>query len=234
MDYSLLIGVKKERFTVLDSKTRPSLAGAALQTKAKGQQQEQTERSSEAEANRIAAVAAAAMSPRASDPRDPFESHASWRIFGGDAVHDQFQRDADGGMRARIVEGPGTYYIGIIDILQEWNYAKRLERFFKVYCKFLDADGLSAISPGPYAERFWRRCVVDTFEGIQFDDSYLEADGQQMSLTEPSSSSSGGGGSSSLCAAERGLQGSSMSQLSDVASYGESGQFVVSTERDDD
>jgi hypothetical protein len=121
-------------------------------------------------------------------------------------------------MRARIVEGPGTYYVGIIDILQEWNYTKvwllvckeivwmdelwwiwgfrscnlfdcislnwlrhwklvmfnnffnfislqRMERFLKTYIKLLDGDGLSAIQPTFYADRFWKRCVVDTFEG---------------------------------------------------------------------
>ncbi len=45
-------------------------------------------------------------------------------LFPGDGTEDAFQRDGDGGMRARIVEGPGTYYVGIIDILQEWNYTK--------------------------------------------------------------------------------------------------------------
>ncbi len=58
-------------------------------------------------------------------------------------------------------------------ILQEWNFAKRSERFFKMYFKFLDGDGLSAMSPSLYADRFWKRCVVDTFEGIEFDDNYI-------------------------------------------------------------
>lgn len=36
------------------------------------------------------------------------------------------------GIRAAIVEGPGMFYFGIIDVLQEWNWSKKLERFFKV------------------------------------------------------------------------------------------------------
>ncbi len=135
MDYSLLIGVKRERFTVVDSQKPP--ANDAEDSSAAG-------------------------------------SHKPWSIFGhGHGDEDMFKRDCDGGMRARIVEGPGTYYIGIIDILQEWNFSKRLERFFKMYCKLLDGDGLSAMSPTFYADRFWKRCVVDTFEGIEFDDNYI-------------------------------------------------------------
>lgn len=49
---------------------------------------------------------------------------------------DVFQRDADGGMHATVVEGPGTYYMGIIDVLQHWNWEKKLERFLKIYLKW--------------------------------------------------------------------------------------------------
>ena len=67
---------------------------------------------------------------------------------------------------------PGTYYIGIIDVLQEWNLAKRLERFFKIYFKFVDPKGISAVPPTFYAQRFWKRCILDVFEGVE----NLEAD----------------------------------------------------------
>lgn len=35
-----------------------------------------------------------------------------------------------------------------------------------MHFKFLDGDGLSATSPEPYARRFWKRVVLDTFEGL--------------------------------------------------------------------
>lgn len=84
---------------------------------------------------------------------------------------DIFQRDNDGGMHAAVVEGPGTYYMGIIDVLQQWNWEKKLERFFKVYFKWMDPDGLSAVPPQQYVDRFMKRCVVEVFEGLNVSDS---------------------------------------------------------------
>ena len=67
------------------------------------------------------------------------------------------------GNLAAAVEGPGIYYMGkhllknhvlclplhrfctccagLIDILQEWNFGKKLERFFKTWIRGQDADG---------------------------------------------------------------------------------------------
>jgi hypothetical protein len=83
------------------------------------------------------------------------------------------ERDANGGYRALVIDGPGSYYVGIIDILQSWNWAKITERFFKIYIQRLDPDGISAMHPDPYAERFFERCVIDTFEGM--DDIHVRA-----------------------------------------------------------
>lgn len=93
-----------------------------------------------------------------------------WRIYSEDN-YSALARDPDGGLRARFVEGPGTYYIGMIDILQEWNWKKRIERFFKTWVRLYDPDGISAVEPDFYQERFWQRCVLDTFDGISgYDD----------------------------------------------------------------
>lgn len=86
-----------------------------------------------------------------------------------------FQKDEDGGMHAAVVEGPGTYYMAIIDILQEWNWSKKLERLVKIYLKWEDPDGLSAMNPQDYVERFMKRCVNEVFEGLQLDDDYFVA-----------------------------------------------------------
>mmetsp|Transcript_22171 Transcript_22171/g.69149 ORF Transcript_22171/g.69149 Transcript_22171/m.69149 type:complete len:909 (-) Transcript_22171:215-2941(-) len=66
-----------------------------------------------------------------------------------------------GGIRAVVVEGPGVYFMGIIDILQTYTLRKRLEYWTK---RFLLCSGLgiSAVPPELYARRFISN-VVETF-----------------------------------------------------------------------
>lgn len=118
IDYSLLIGVRRRKFEVVDSE---------MTANAENQQQ----------------------SPAASSQDNPF------------------QQDADGGIHAGVVEGPGTYYFGIIDMLEDWNWDKKLERFFKTYFRCFDKDGISAAPPIAYADRFWNRAVRDVFEYVE-------------------------------------------------------------------
>ncbi|KAF4320995.1 hypothetical protein BBO99_00001591 [Phytophthora kernoviae] len=66
-------------------------------------------------------------------------------------------RLATGTRRANTVVGPSIYYFGLIDILQTWNMDKKLERFAKTKLLAKDADGLSAIPPAAYCERFKRK-----------------------------------------------------------------------------
>ena len=56
--------------------------------------------------------------------------------------------------QSRMIEGPGFYIMGIIDILQEYNFEKKIERFFKVFVKCVDAYGISCIEPSMYRKRF--------------------------------------------------------------------------------
>ncbi len=70
-----------------------------------------------------------------------------------------------GGLRATIVEGPGIYYLGIIDVLQEWTLAKRLENWFKTHILCTDTSGLSAVDPERYAKRFSERVLAQLIEG---------------------------------------------------------------------
>ncbi|KAF1794817.1 Phosphatidylinositol-4-phosphate 5-kinase, N-terminal domain [Phytophthora cactorum] len=58
---------------------------------------------------------------------------------------------------AEVVIGPGFYYIGVIDMLQTWNWSKRLERFMKTVLFRKDPDGISAMPPKPYRDRFHRK-----------------------------------------------------------------------------
>ncbi|KAF1325195.1 Phosphatidylinositol-4-phosphate-5-kinase, partial [Globisporangium splendens] len=58
---------------------------------------------------------------------------------------------------SEVVIGPGFYYIGLIDILQTWSFAKRMERFIKTVILRKDPDGISAMAPKPYRDRFHRK-----------------------------------------------------------------------------
>ncbi|KAL4093058.1 hypothetical protein PRIC1_012047 [Phytophthora ramorum] len=58
---------------------------------------------------------------------------------------------------AEVVIGPGFYYIGVIDMLQTWNLSKRFERFIKTAIFRKDPDGISAMPPKPYRDRFHRK-----------------------------------------------------------------------------
>jgi hypothetical protein len=66
-------------------------------------------------------------------------------------------QSGNAGTVARQVDVPG-YYMGLIDVLQEWNLSKRLERYAKILFKGRFAkevrDGMSALEPTAYRERF--------------------------------------------------------------------------------
>jgi len=58
------------------------------------------------------------------------------------------------GVKARVTEGPGVYYVGILDILTKWNWGKRRERLSKMIFLRQDPPGISAIEPIQYEARF--------------------------------------------------------------------------------
>merc|ERR1712176_664343 len=60
-----------------------------------------------------------------------------------------------GGIRAQIIDGPGLYYIGIIDTLQEYTWKKQLETFYKTYVRRDDGNGISCVDPISYQQRFF-------------------------------------------------------------------------------
>lgn len=156
MDYSLLIGVRRERFTVLDSSANSDKEATPCGGERSSVMRD-TELSVLGESGSIATRPTSSIVARPLGLED------------ATVPLDAFHRDLDGGMRARLVEGPGTYYIGIIDVLQEWNFKKKMERFLKINVKRYDGDGISAIEPISYSERFWRGAVLDTFDGLEYD-----------------------------------------------------------------
>ncbi|KAF0688210.1 Aste57867_20080 [Aphanomyces stellatus] len=60
----------------------------------------------------------------------------------------------NGTRQANTVVGPSCYYFGIIDILQLWNFDKKLERNTKILLLRKDPEGLSAVPPTKYKDRF--------------------------------------------------------------------------------
>ena len=47
-----------------------------------------------------------------------------------------------------------AYHIGVIDFLQEWDWSKKRERFWKTKVMMKDAAKLSAIEPVAYQKRW--------------------------------------------------------------------------------
>ncbi|MCL4417737.1 MAG: phosphatidylinositol phosphate kinase family protein [Actinobacteria bacterium] len=197
MDYSLLVGVKRERFRVLptqqfSSLSQPEFNLSDLQgidliyQKANSIDQNTKENFIMSETNlsdiniqpKISSVSTSNNANEDDiDKNNTTVNHGLWRLQSKMInEQDMFKRELDGAIKAQVVEGPGSYYIGIIDILQEWNWSKFIERWTKIVLKCNDSDGLSAVPPENYSERFWKRCVIDVFEGIDIYNDDLFSD----------------------------------------------------------
>jgi len=87
---------------------------------------------------------------------------------------DPFLCDGTGGMNAAVVAGPAVFYVGIIDILQTWNYSKQMERWAKFLFKCQDRNGISAVPTLEYRDRFFERAVKENFEGAHCDLPHLK------------------------------------------------------------
>lgn len=57
-----------------------------------------------------------------------------------------------------------TYYIGLVDILQEYNMRKRLEHCWKVTICRADAKGISVVDPEKYRQRFLNFIDKEVFD----------------------------------------------------------------------
>jgi len=55
------------------------------------------------------------------------------------------------------VQNTPSFIIGIIDILQSYNFSKKGEHFLKVYGRCKNPHGLSCVPPNQYQERFMKR-----------------------------------------------------------------------------
>ena len=61
--------------------------------------------------------------------------------------------------KTRVIEGPGLFYLGIIDYLQKYTFAKKLERFYKRFFRCYDKQGISDVPPRDYCDRFVERVI---------------------------------------------------------------------------
>ncbi len=127
-DYSLLVGVKNVQYDV-----------AALST---------------ARAVDVFAATAAA-GAESDEPSVRFSGivGTEQQVASGDPVPQTVLRE----FPARAVLAPAAYYMGIIDILQSWTLAKRIERLVKVYFLGEDAAGVSCMAPEDFRTRFQQK-----------------------------------------------------------------------------
>ena len=134
MDYSLLLGVHH---------AEPASAG----TKA---------RSAANRGVRAAADSGLGRNRGGAEEDEAADADAENAVLAGRVVHrGPLVFSAEGSSRS---EGD-VYYVAIIDLLQTWTLAKRLERFLKVTlcCRCgAAASGMSVVEPTAYAERFIR------------------------------------------------------------------------------
>jgi 1-phosphatidylinositol-4-phosphate 5-kinase len=59
--------------------------------------------------------------------------------------------------KGSAISGPGVYFFGIVDFLQDWNMKKQAERMFKIYIKRKSPAGLSVMQPEKYMKRFQKK-----------------------------------------------------------------------------
>ncbi|KAE9195545.1 hypothetical protein PF004_g20402 [Phytophthora fragariae] len=65
--------------------------------------------------------------------------------------------ESTSGVNLSPLGGEEVYFVGIIDILQQWDWEKQLEKAGKVLLG-KSARGISAVAPAPYCRRFQARC----------------------------------------------------------------------------
>jgi len=92
--------------------------------------------------------------------KDGYDDHCTIHSHSANSSHISHLSDIAtisrelGGIRARLIDSPGVYYIGIIDTLQEYNWKKRFETWAKTLIQRKDGRGISAVPPDLYQQRF--------------------------------------------------------------------------------
>lgn len=151
MDYSLLIGVHEVEYTVDDTQTDTIGSPANVPpTHVHHLEQVPLKRGATAHVS----VTSVSSSDDAGKRRNQIV-RKSRRAESDASTSSSGRRLPRDGMRlASTVVGPAYYHLGIIDILQTWTLQKQIERCLKIVLKRVDGNGLSAIAPRLYKERF--------------------------------------------------------------------------------
>jgi 1-phosphatidylinositol-4-phosphate 5-kinase len=163
MDYSLLVGVHNSKFDVrkttafrqsIHHSEGGGLLGGASASKAKlvDRVSKQEEFSSDLASDSFRALKGKTGANGLGKVTGPGMSRTRSNTSNlKDALHS--------GFAVTKVEGPSIYFMGVIDILQDYNWHKRLETWFKVSIKGSDPYGLSCVHPVDYKDRFIERVV---------------------------------------------------------------------------
>ncbi|EGZ26781.1 phosphatidylinositol-4-phosphate 5 kinase-like protein [Phytophthora sojae] len=81
--------------------------------------------------------------------------------------------DPNSGVNLSPLGDDEVYFVGIIDILQQWDWEKQLEKAGKVLLG-KSARGISAVAPAPYCRRFQARCTQILLGGPAPEDLDLD------------------------------------------------------------
>lgn len=156
MDYSLLIGIKRKTFFVNDGPNPDMVSSfSSPLTSVKS----------------VAELSAIANNNSSNNNNGTGGSkNTTGTTNGVDISH---QNSTEFAIPAAAVEGAGSFYFGIIDTLQDWNWTKWNERTFKMLVLGKDGEGLSAIEPKAYRDRFMKRAVLDIFPDIDYHPTCL-------------------------------------------------------------
>jgi hypothetical protein len=96
--------------------------------------------------------------------------------------------------------------MGLIDILNPYNFASVFERAFKTYVSGKDPDSLSVMQPLPYAQRFQSRISTRVLARTAFAESQMNK-GRHVSVTLQHQPAAAGGrdgeGRAVVCLAPR-------------------------------
>lgn len=130
--------------------------------------------------------------------------------------------------------------------LRRWDFSKRVERWFKTYGRCKNPEGLSAMKPVEYQERFARRVIAEIIEQTDELMSPADVDGGDDDAEEGAGGGGGGVGgapvgppmvrSVSQFSGERGASVHTLLTIPDAASApvvtpvrGGSGKFDISS-----
>ncbi|KAG7402041.1 phosphatidylinositol-4-phosphate 5-kinase-like protein 1 [Phytophthora boehmeriae] len=160
MDYSLLIGTHYSHFTITTEYKRGLSRRKSVELTAHCEDDHQQRRDTEFLYNLGGDQRLINEDDAVSDGTRVSESSGTYAEHSCDPSPKQSDRTVypqSHAYHAHQVSGPSKYYFGLVDILQEWTVAKRVERAYKVRVLRKSRNGVSAIPPKPYARRFQRK-----------------------------------------------------------------------------